>query len=223
MLTPQDITSKEFTKAVFGGYDMASVDDFLDALNEDYSALYKENAILKNKLKVLVEKVEEYRSTEDSMRLALVTAQKMSKDMTDEAEARARVIVEKAEDDARARIESLRIDTREEELRLESAKARTAEFISEITEKFRAHIELLATIDAGPVPAPAPAAPAAPEPDPALSDAAVDETARSIEESLARIFAQTANPVSIPEEEPAGDKPRFEFRDLQFGSNYENR
>ena len=221
MLTPQDITSKEFTKAVFGGYDMASVDDFLDALNEDYSALYKENAILKNKLKVLVEKVEEYRSTEDSMRLALVTAQKMSKDMTDEAEARARSIVEKAEEDARAKIESLRIDTREEELRLESARARTAEFIAEITEKFRAHIELLATIEAGP--APAPAAPAAPEAESALSDAAVDETARSIEDSLARIFAQTANPVSIPEEEPAGDKPRFEFRDLQFGTNYENR
>ena len=47
MLTPQDITNQAFQKAVFGGYDMASVDDFLDQLTEDYTALYKENAILK--------------------------------------------------------------------------------------------------------------------------------------------------------------------------------
>ena len=63
MLSPQDIAAQAFQKAVFGGYDMASVDEFLDQVQEDYSALYKENAILKNKLKVLVEKVEEYRST----------------------------------------------------------------------------------------------------------------------------------------------------------------
>ena len=32
MYTPQDIQNKEFTKAVFGGYDMTAVDDFLEAL-----------------------------------------------------------------------------------------------------------------------------------------------------------------------------------------------
>ena len=58
MLTPQDIQNKELTKAVFGGYDMAVVDDFLEEVSVDFAALYKENAILKSKLKVLVEKVE---------------------------------------------------------------------------------------------------------------------------------------------------------------------
>lgn len=216
MLTPQDITSKEFTKAVFGGYDMASVDDFLDAVTEDYSALYKENAILKNKLKVLVDKVEEYRNTEDSMRLALVTAQKMSKEMTDEAESKARAIVENAENDARGKIENLRIDTHEEELKLEAAKAKTAEFINEVSEKFRAHIALLSSIDVKPVDVPA-------EPEPKSVDN-VTETAKSIEDSLARILADTPDPAGNSEEPaPAsGDtKPLFEFRDLQFGSNYD--
>ena len=58
MLSPQEISEKKFVKAVFGGYDMTEVDDFLAELNTDYAALYKENAILKGKLKVLVEKVE---------------------------------------------------------------------------------------------------------------------------------------------------------------------
>ncbi|MFR7893152.1 MAG: DivIVA domain-containing protein [Dysosmobacter sp.] len=46
-----------------GGYNMAMVDEFLDELTDDYTALYKENAALKAKLKVLVEKVEDYRAT----------------------------------------------------------------------------------------------------------------------------------------------------------------
>ena len=35
MLTPQEISEKEFVKAVFGGYDMAVVDEF-DIENRHY-------------------------------------------------------------------------------------------------------------------------------------------------------------------------------------------
>ena len=77
MLTPQEVSTHSFAKASFGGYNMAMVDEFLDELTDDYTALYKENAALKAKLKVLVEKVEEYRATEDSMRATLLTAQRM--------------------------------------------------------------------------------------------------------------------------------------------------
>ena len=62
MLTPQEVSTHSFAKASFGGYNMAMVDEFLDELTDDYTALYKENAALKAKLKVLVEKVEEYLS-----------------------------------------------------------------------------------------------------------------------------------------------------------------
>ena len=54
MLTPQEVSTHAFTKAVMGGYNMAMVDEFLDELTDDYTALYKENAALKAKLKVLV-------------------------------------------------------------------------------------------------------------------------------------------------------------------------
>ena len=72
MFTPQEVSEKVFPKASFGGgYSMSVVDEFLDALTEDYSTLFKENVTLKAKLKVLAEKVEEYRSTEDAMRQTL--------------------------------------------------------------------------------------------------------------------------------------------------------
>ena len=78
MLTPQEVSERAFQKASFGGYNMAQVDEFLDILTGDYSALYSENAVLKSKMKVLVDKVEEYRATEEAMRKALMTAQRMA-------------------------------------------------------------------------------------------------------------------------------------------------
>ena len=100
MFTPQEVSEKVFPKASFGGggYNMASVDEFLDALTEDYTALFKDNVTLKAKLKVLAEKVEEYRSTEEAMRQALLTAQKMAAKLVQEAQAEK----EKILSDARA-------------------------------------------------------------------------------------------------------------------------
>ena len=37
MLTPQQIQDISFEKALFGGYDMDSVDDILEPLTEDYA------------------------------------------------------------------------------------------------------------------------------------------------------------------------------------------
>ena len=62
MYTPQEVAEKTFPRSgQTVGYSMAAVDEFLDGLTEDYTALYKENAALKAKLKMLAEKVEEYR------------------------------------------------------------------------------------------------------------------------------------------------------------------
>jgi cell division initiation protein len=62
MYTPQEVAEKTFPRSgLTAGYSMTAVDEFLDGLTEDYTALYKENAALKAKLKMLAEKVEEYR------------------------------------------------------------------------------------------------------------------------------------------------------------------
>ena len=87
-MTPQDIRERTFEKAVFGGYDMGDVDDFLEDAAVELESVQKENATLKAKMKVLVDKIEEYRASEDAMRLTLLSAQKLSAQI--EADARAR-------------------------------------------------------------------------------------------------------------------------------------
>lgn len=132
MLTPQEVSNRAFSKAVMGGYNMSMVDEFLDELTDDYSALYKENTALKAKMKVLVDKVEEYRQTEDSMRAALLSAQRMAAAMVHDAEAQKEEMIADAERAARAKISDLQRALHEEQLRLNTAKEETRAFVEEL-------------------------------------------------------------------------------------------
>lgn len=118
MMTPQEVAASTFPKATLGGYNMAAVDVFLDKLTEDYTNLYKENAALKSKIKVLVDKMEEYHAMEDTMRSTLLTAQKMANSMISEAEEKRTALVAQAEADARARMRELAVGVAAEERRL---------------------------------------------------------------------------------------------------------
>ena len=129
MMTPQEVAASTFPKATLGGYNMAAVDVFLDKLTDDYTELYKENAALKSKIKVLVDKMEEYQSMEDTMRSTLLTAQKMANNMIKEAEEKRDALIgeaerkraqllDEAEADARVRMRELTADVAAEERRL---------------------------------------------------------------------------------------------------------
>ena len=81
MLTPQDLQEVTFEKAKLGGYVMKSVDDFLEPLMDDYIALYKENAVLKSKMRLLVERLESYRANEANLKAAAENARRESEEI----------------------------------------------------------------------------------------------------------------------------------------------
>ena len=229
MLTPQEVSSHAFTRAPFGGYNMSAVDEFLDELTDDYTALYKENAALKAKLKVLVEKVDDYRATEDSMRATLLTAQRMADSIVKEAEAKREALMAQAEADARQKIGAMQaeVTTTQERLKVGQQDLRT--FIASVREVCERELALLEQLPELPVETAAPA----PEP-------AAQETAAEIEQSVfAAVQAEDARAEEEPptEEEPAPDYPegnpfetestdeptrRIDLKDLKFGRNYSN-
>ena len=147
MMTPQEVGSRAFTKATLGGYNLAQVDEFLDALTEDYSALYNENAILKGKLKVLSETVEEYRATDTAMRKALLAAQKMADDMVEEAKKKQAELVGEAEKVAQQRVEELKKSIAAEEYRLKKAQESTAAYVKKLRAFHDRETEFLAGLD----------------------------------------------------------------------------
>ncbi|MDE7262799.1 MAG: DivIVA domain-containing protein [Oscillospiraceae bacterium] len=122
MMTPQEVANCTFAKSVMGGYNMVSVDDFLDKLTEDYSALYKENAALKAKLKITVDKMAEYRESEDAIRSTLLAAQKMSSTMISDAEKRRDELIEEGTRTAREQLALIRKQIADEQTRLEAAR-----------------------------------------------------------------------------------------------------
>ena len=143
MMTPQEIRDIQFDKSVFGGYDMGAVDEFLAELGADYSALYKENAVLKNKLKLLAETVEEYRSVDEAMRKALVTAQNMANDMVADAQKKANELIANASSIAQSRVTDLANKITQEEKRLAEAKRATEKFADELLSMYKQQAEMI--------------------------------------------------------------------------------
>ena len=190
MITPQQIEQISFSRATFGGYDMQAVDEFLEPLTEDYITLYKENALLKSKMRVLVGKLEEYRKNEASMKDAIVNAQKTCDMMVKDAEAKCTQMLSDANATASESSKNADALVAEENARVEEAKRAAAAKIEEIEEQLGACIQALERIKSANRPAPAPkaAAPAVydfdseadePEADPAA--AVADEIASNLE------------------------------------------
>jgi cell division initiation protein len=126
---------------------MTGVDDFLEIVSNDYNALFKENAILKGKLKVLVEKVEEYRSTEDAMRMALLTAQRMGEEITVEANRTKDEMIKSADVEIKAKLRETAARVAEEEIRLAAATKETAKFIKLTQAILTKHSDFLSKIE----------------------------------------------------------------------------
>lgn len=137
MFTPQEVRERAttFEKAVFGGYSMNSVDDFIAPLAEDYSTLYKENAVLKSKMKVLVEKLEEYRKQEEQLNKAILAAQKTCDEMTAETERKCAKLMSDTEQSLRQRNEDLKMELAAEAERVARAKKAAAAFITNVEDQ----------------------------------------------------------------------------------------
>ena len=201
MITAQDIREKTFEKAKFGGYDMASVDDFLEELADDVTAAQKENAVLKSKMKILVDKIEEYRANEEALNMAVLSAQKLAVQIESEARQRAAAMLAEADRQVSAKIGSISEQADAEENRLAAAKASTLKFLESMREVCAKQMQNIEDIGNGFIPEEkaaaeaAAAAAAAPAPAPAPMPASIDDAVRSIERSVSRI--QPEDPVKI--------------------------
>ena len=223
MLTPQQIDQISFGRSTFGGYDMQQVDEFLEPLTEDYVTLYKENALLKSKMRVLVGKLEEYRKNEASMKDAVINAQKTCDKMVAEAEAKcakmlsnasaaaapaAAPVVSGAASDALVAAENARV---------QEARKTAAAKISELQDQLKTCIQALERIKDANAPAPD----AAPKAAPVESTDVADEIAQNIEAMIGSTV-DTA-PKAAPKHPTANDTTTSKFAslNLQFGRNYD--
>ena len=204
MITAQDIREKGFERARMGGYDMASVDDFLEELADDVAATQKENAVLKSKMKVLVDKIEEYRSNEEALNAAILSAQKLAVQIESEARQRAADTIAEAEKKAQEALGSISSRADAEEKRLADAKAAAAKFIE--AAKALCHTQLgkldkIADEMGVEEPAPAEAVPdEEPVPVEEPKQPSIDDAVSAIEKSAARLQADDGLKLDMPDD-----------------------
>ncbi len=212
MMTPQEVASHAFAKATLGGYNMAMVDDFLDALTEDYTALYNDNAILKNKLKVLSDTVEEYRATDNAMRKTLLAAQRMADSIVAEAEEKKSALVKDAEGAAEARIKELHEQVRAEEYRLKTAREATAAYVAKLRTLQAKQAAMLDELDQVVPPE------LKPEDDPAAD---IQASLSALNRTEPEPAPAEPSPAPQQEAEELDMDATRRFEDLQFGQDYE--
>ena len=193
-----------------------------------------ENAALKAKLKVLVEKVEEYRATEDSMRATLLTAQRMADSIVKEAEQKRDQMMTQAEIDAKLKINCLKNEAAAAEERLRKGKEELEKFSAAVRAVCDKEIQLLNELPQAPVELP-------------QEEAKPEDSVQEIEDSVMAAFseaapeedgdaAETQTEASEPVAEaadsaadtsdPFGDFPdlsstrQINLDELKFGRNY---
>ncbi len=220
MITPQQIEQISFGRATFGGYDMQSVDEFLEPLTEDYVTLYKENALLKSKMRVLVGKLEEYRKNEASMKDAIVNAQKTCDMMVKEAEAKCAQMLSDANAAATENAKNADVLVAEEEARVEDARREAAAKIDSLTAQLRSCLQTLEQIKNENRPTVKPSGSFFDfdhQPDSDRTNAVADEISSSLEAQYGT--AEESTPVIEPKH-PVSDTTS-KFADLKFGRNYD--
>ncbi len=224
MFTPQQIEQVAFGKATFGGYNIEDVDAFLEPLTEDYITLYKENALLKSKMRVLVAKLEEYRKNETSMKDAIVNAQKTCDMMVREAEAKCTQMLNDA--NAAAAINAKNADAliAAENARVEEAKREAAARIDEIQAQIRSCIQALDRIKEANAPVKAKAAPFDYNQSEQSSPKSADETdavAQEIAQNLEALVGTTEDEAPKAAPKHPNSDTTSKFTNLQFGRNYD--
>ena len=95
MLTPLDIESKKFDKALMG-FNTREVRKFLKEIIANYEVLYRENIELKDKLNVLSEGIQYYKTMEETLQNTLILAEKTAEEAKQRAREQAELIEREA-------------------------------------------------------------------------------------------------------------------------------
>ncbi len=148
MIAPHELKDKVFTHAI-RGYNPAEVEEYIDFLLEKYTELYKENASNQQKLNVITAKYDSLAGDEESIRSAIVKAQKLSEVMLDTARKQSDAMIA----EAKARVDALvkeaagRVET--EKRNLEEVRLAAEAFRTSIYDAYIKHLEYLKTVEIG--------------------------------------------------------------------------
>lgn len=202
MISSEDVRHVTFDKA-FQGYRREDVDDYLKQVAQAMDDLAAQNDDLQKKLVMLAQRIEKYRTMENSLSTSMINAQRMGDSIIRESKQKAAEIIRSANIKAEDREQRARDDVELAKQEIVTLKGEADSFKRSLIEMYRKHINLINKLpdytrrpEDEPVPPPSPApeqaaAPAA-EPQPAMQETAYYEppTAQPVPEPTESARAQ---------------------------------
>lgn len=211
MLTPNEISSKKFERALGFGYRIDDVEAFLAEAAGAMRALEEEKKDLEKKLEIVVDKLNEYREDEESLRTALLGAQKLGDSVIRESKTKAEIIMRDATIKADTMVDNARKQIEREQHALESLKKEVASFKNRLLNLYKQHLELITGLPGEEEDLPAAEEGQEEEPPVDTSAAGVEMPQPEPEEEDFSIDEE-------PAQKPAA--PESKFGALQFGDGY---
>lgn len=142
MISPNEIMNKKFDKGM-KGYKTEAVEKYLETVADEMSSLISENKDLETKMNILAEKLEEYKNDEDSLRVALLSAQRLGDSVIKEAKAKADAIVREATTKAERLAEATQRQIEREQFTLLKLQKEVGNFKNRLMAIYKQHIELI--------------------------------------------------------------------------------
>jgi cell division initiation protein len=106
-LSPAEIRHAELDRGLFG-YKRATVDDLLEDVVESFEQVWRERADLADKVEHLEAEIVRFRDLETLLRTTLVSAERASHELRDQARKEAELIVSEARQEARGVVREAR-------------------------------------------------------------------------------------------------------------------
>src|SRR5206468_11832968 len=136
-ISPLDIRQQQFTVKWLRGFDIHEVDAFLDDIAEDYEAVLKENAQLKEQVGTFEERSRGLAERERALQDTLVTTHRLGDEMKATARREADILMREAE----LRRDKIIEEGRAEEARIRSEIQTLRRLRRQLIEDFRATLE----------------------------------------------------------------------------------
>ena len=140
MLKPSELKKKNFTKAV-RGYSTQEVDQYMNFMLEKYTELFRKNFDLEQQLRASIEQKNELESEKESVRSALINAQKVASTIVEKANERAQQIIDSAKIGSNSILSDLNEKINAERDTVIALKNQVASLKRSLFETYREHIE----------------------------------------------------------------------------------
>ncbi len=136
------ISGRDFSKTILG-YNTSEVDEYINRLTENYSALYRENAELESNLSQALSRLSGVEKEEEQVKKTLEVAKRAADKIVSDAYTRADDIIASVKKSCDAILANFREKIETHKSDLAEIQESVFNFKNELFEKYRLHIELI--------------------------------------------------------------------------------